>query len=114
MKKKDLIYIPHQDTWTEHFPNPGSNKNDYTLYLSDPQAQYNKLLRTQQKQKEMNILYHIIRIILSVGTILTLIRNEKIYQAYKNTHPTNKIRYIISQILTLYTSSLILTHIGLY
>lgn len=30
-------------------PNPGSNKNDYTLYLSDPQAQYNKLLRTQQK-----------------------------------------------------------------
>lgn len=54
MKKKDPIYIPHQDTWTEHFPKPGSNKpgsnkNDYTLYLSDPQAQYNKLLRTQQK-----------------------------------------------------------------
>ena len=54
MKKKDIIYIPHQDTWTERFPNPGSpnpgsNKNDYTLYLSDPQAQYNKLLRTQQK-----------------------------------------------------------------
>lgn len=48
-KKKDLIYIPHQDTWTEHFPNPGSNKNDYTLYLSDPQAQYTGLLRTQQK-----------------------------------------------------------------
>lgn len=58
----------------------------------------------------MNILYHIIRIILSVGTILILIRNEDIYQAYKHTHPTNKIRYIISQliILTLYTSSLIL------
>ena len=58
----------------------------------------------------MNIIYHIIRIILSVGTILTLIRNEKIYQAHKHTHPTNKIRYIISQliILTLYTSSLIL------
>lgn len=36
-------------TDSEHFPNPGSNKNDYTLYLSDPQAQYNKLLRTQQK-----------------------------------------------------------------
>lgn len=46
MKKKDLIYIPHQDRWNEHFPNPGSNKK---LYLSDPQAQYNKLLRTQQK-----------------------------------------------------------------
>ena len=63
-----------------------------------------------KNKKEMNILYHIIRIILSVGTILTLIRNEKIYQAYKHHHPTNKIRYIISQliILTLYTSSLIL------
>ena len=51
---KDLIYIPHQDRWNEHFPNPGSNnpgsnKKGYTLYLSDPQAQYNKLLRTQQK-----------------------------------------------------------------
>lgn len=52
-KSKNQVYIPHQDTWTERFPNPGSNKNgnknDYTLYLSDPQAQYNKLLRTQQK-----------------------------------------------------------------
>ena len=46
---KDLITVPHQDKWNEHFPNPGSNKKDYTLYLSDPQAQYNKLLRTQQK-----------------------------------------------------------------
>ena len=42
MKKKDLIY---QDTWTECFPNPG---NDYTQYLSDPQAQYNKLPHPQQ------------------------------------------------------------------
>lgn len=39
----------HTKEYTERFPNPGSNKNDYTLYLSDPQAQYNKLLRTQQK-----------------------------------------------------------------
>ena len=57
MKKKDPIYIPHQDTWTEHFPNPGSNKNDYTLYLSDPQAQYNKYTYPTEtkKLKEMNI-----------------------------------------------------------
>lgn len=55
MKKKDLIYIPHQDTWTEHFPNPGSNKNDYTLYLSDPQAQYNKLLPPNKQNK----VYHL-------------------------------------------------------
>lgn len=58
---KDLIYIPHQDKWNEHFPNPGSNKKDYTLYLSDPQAQYNKLLRTQQKlrNKKKGIIYPI-------------------------------------------------------
>lgn len=58
----------------------------------------------------MNILYILLRGILSLITILSLIRNEKIYQAHKHTHPTNKIRYIISQliILTLYTSSLIL------
>lgn len=56
---KDLIYIPHQDKWNEYFPNPGSNKKDYTLYLSDPQAQYNKLLRTQQKlrNKKKGIIY---------------------------------------------------------
>lgn len=44
----------------------------------------------------MNILYHIIRIILPVVTILTLIRNEKIYQAHKHTHPTkqNKIYHL--------------------
>lgn len=41
----------HKITNKRNIPNPGSNKNDYTLYLSDPQAQYNKLLRTQQKLK---------------------------------------------------------------
>lgn len=46
----------------------------------------------------MNILYHIIRIILSVGTILILIRNEKIYQAYKHTHPTNKIILTLTKV----------------
>nr|DAJ07326.1 MAG TPA: hypothetical protein [Caudoviricetes sp.] len=58
----------------------------------------------------MNILYHIIRISLSVITVLFLIQNEEIYQAHKDHYPTNKIRYIISQliILILYTSSLIL------
>lgn len=65
---KDLIYIPHQDRWNEHFPNPGSNKKDYTLYLSDPQAQYNKLLRTQQK-----------------------LRNKKKWISHKYTHPKTKI-----------------------
>ena len=65
----------------------------------------------------MNILYHIIRITLSVGTILILIRNENIYQAHKDHHPTNKIRYILSQliILIIYTIALItLPHISRY
>lgn len=65
----------------------------------------------------MNIIYHIIRIILSLITILILIRNEKIYQAHKYTHPTNKIRYLLSQSLTLilYTLSLIsLSHLYRY
>lgn len=76
-------------------------------YTTDTPNRYN---HNRYNITTMNILYHIIRIILSVGTILTLIRNEDIYQAHKHTHPTNKIRYIISQliILTLYTSSLIL------
>lgn len=76
-------------------------------YITNPTNRYN---HNRYNITTMNIIYHIIRIILSVGTILILIRNEKIYQAYKYTHPTNKIRYIISQliILTLYTSSLIL------
>lgn len=77
---KDLIYIPHQDRWNERFPNPGSNKKNYTknytLYLSDPQAQYNKLLRTQQKLRN----------------------KKKWYQSHKYTHPTetkiNKKEYL--------------------
>lgn len=51
MKKKDIIYIPHQDYWTEHFPNPGSRKKSISEFLSDPNAQYNKLLRAQYQLK---------------------------------------------------------------
>lgn len=52
----------------------------------------------------MNITY--LKVILSIGTILILIHNEEIYQS----HPTNKIRYLISQILILiiYTTLMIL------
>lgn len=55
----------------------------------------------------MNITY--LKVILSLITILILIHNENTYQAYKHTHPTNKIRYIISQILILiiYTTLMI-------
>lgn len=47
----DIIYIPHQDYWTEHFPNPGSRKKSISEFLSDPNAQYNKLLRAQYQLK---------------------------------------------------------------
>lgn len=76
----------------------------------NPRSKPNRYNHNRYNITTMNILYHIIRIILSLITILILIHNEKIYQAHKHTHPTNKIRYIISQtlILTLYTLSLIL------
>lgn len=75
-------------------------------YTTDTPNRYN---HNRYNITTMNTIYHIIRIILSVGTILILIRNEEIYQAHKHTHPTNKIRYIISQLITLilYTLSLI-------
>ena len=52
----------------------------------------------------MNITY--LKVILSLITILILIHNENTYQS----HLTNKIRYIISQILILiiYTTLMIL------
>lgn len=93
---------------------PKQEINPWHLYKAkakrDPQSKPNRYNHNRYNITTMNIIYHIIRIILSVGTILTLIRNEKIYQAHKHTHPTNKLRYIISQILILilYTSSLIL------
>ena len=74
--------------------------------ITNPTKRYN---HNRYNITTMNILYHILRGILSLITILILIRNEKIYQAYKHTHPTNKIRYLLSQSLTLilYTLSLI-------
>lgn len=55
----------------------------------------------------MNITY--LKVILSLITILILIHNEDTYQSHKD-HPTNKIRYLISQILILiiYTTLMIL------
>lgn len=52
----------------------------------------------------MNITY--LKVILSLITILILIHNENTYQS----HPTNKNKYIISQILILiiYTTLMIL------
>lgn len=117
----------HTKEYTEGFteemviPYRTEELNPYLRYPQPRDKQQPPPLRTHQITNKrynhnrynittMNIIYHIIRIILSVGTILTLIRNEKIYQAHKHSHPTNKLRYIISQliILTLYTSSLIL------
>lgn len=50
MKKKDIIYIPGQDKWSEHFPTPGKLRlSNFGHILGDTQSQFNKLLRTQQK-----------------------------------------------------------------
>lgn len=48
-KSKDILYIPHQDIWNEHFPKPGKPKHNFN---SDPNCQYNKLLRQQLKNKQ--------------------------------------------------------------
>lgn len=104
-----LDRVPLEDfTWLiEIFSTMTDNTDTYDFATFDKEATNGE---PPYPVIEMNIIYHIIRIILSVGTILILIHNEEIYQAHKHTHPTNKIRYIISQliILTLYTSSLIL------
>lgn len=96
--------------------NPGHKHSTYIRLKLREILKPNRYNHNRYNITTMNIIYHIIRIILSVVTILTLIRNEKIYQAYKH-HPTNQIRYIISQSLTLilYTLSLIsLSHLYRY
>lgn len=51
-KSKTPIYIPHQDIWSEHLPTPGKLKLKGFGYLfREPNSQYNKLLRTQNKLK---------------------------------------------------------------
>lgn len=53
MKKKDLIYIPHQDTWTEHFPTPGKlSQGNFGYLFCNPNSDFNRLLRTQNKQRQ--------------------------------------------------------------
>lgn len=53
-KSKTPIYIPHQDIWSEHLPTPGKLKSlkfeGFDL-LREPNSDYNKLLRTQNKLK---------------------------------------------------------------
>lgn len=51
-KSKTPIYIPHQDMWSEHLPTPGKLKlNSFGYLFREPNSQYNKLLRTQNKLK---------------------------------------------------------------
>lgn len=76
-------------------------------YTTDTPNRYN---HNRYNITTMNILSHLLKVILSLITILILIRNEEIYQAHKHTHPTNKTRYALSQSLTLiiYTILMIL------
>lgn len=90
------------------YPNQEINKNH--LHSEFIRLRLREILQINNHNRynitTMNTIYHIIRIILSLITILILIHNENTYQS----HPTNKIRYIISQILILiiYTTLMIL------
>lgn len=95
----------------QQLPSLRTHKITNKRYTTDTPNRYN---HNRYNITTMNILYHILRGILSLITILILIR---IYQAYKYSHPTNKIRYLLSQSLTLilYTLSLIsLSHLYRY
>ena len=53
MKKKNLIYIPGQDKWSEHFPTPGKlSSQNFGYLLCNPNSDFNKLLRTQNKLRQ--------------------------------------------------------------
>lgn len=107
------LRYPNQEINNNHLPLP-THKITGKRNITNPTKRYN---HNRYNITIMNILYHILRGILSLITILILIRNEKIYQAHKHTHPTNKIRYLLSQSLTLilYTLSLIsLSHLYRY
>lgn len=52
-KTKDIIYIPGQDMWSEHFPTPGKLRpSNFGYMFCEPNSQFNKLLRTQNKLKQ--------------------------------------------------------------
>lgn len=52
-KPKNPVYIPGQDKWSEHFPTPGKLRpSNFGHIFCEPNSQYNKLLRTQNKLKQ--------------------------------------------------------------
>lgn len=52
-KPKNPVYIPGQDMWSEHFPTPGKLRpSNFGHMFREPNSQYNKLLRTQNKLKQ--------------------------------------------------------------
>lgn len=51
-KPKNPVYIPGQDKWSEHFPTPGKLRSSNFGHMFEPNSQYNKLLRTQNKLKQ--------------------------------------------------------------
>lgn len=51
-KNKDIIYIPGQDTGSEHLPTPGKLRpSNFGHRFCEPNSQFNKLPRTQNKLK---------------------------------------------------------------
>lgn len=51
--KKNPIYIPGQDKWSEHFPTPGKlSSHNFGYLLCNPNSDFNRLLRIQNKQRQ--------------------------------------------------------------
>ena len=76
-----------------------ADQEQYHIQLSgnypEESEAWDKFLEENQ-WKIYPLLANIMQVFLPTGTILTLIRNEKIYQAHKHTHPTNKNKGISS------------------
>ena len=86
-KNKDIIYIPGQDKWSEHFPTPGKLRpSNFGHMFCEPNSQFNKQLRTpkqikiQTKMKKNQLLIDNLRthILQSLENLEELLEQEDI------------------------------------
>lgn len=86
------------------YPQPRNKQKSSSLRIHKVKRDITNNNHNRYNPTTMNITY--LKVILSLIIILILIHNENTHQS----HPTNKIRYIVSQILILiiYTTLMIL------
>lgn len=101
------MVIPYRTEELNHYLPPPRNKQkspSLRIHKAKVKRDITNNNHNRYNPTTMNIIY--LKVILSLITILILIHNENTYQS----PPTNKIRYIISQILILiiYTTLMIL------